>query len=72
MPYEIQTLTLCDSWTSCVTSPDTGEAVQFPSHEAAAQYLAAYLQDQREAVAAGDMAEEYSPEDFRIIQTLGA
>lgn len=66
--FEVQTL-MGNDWENCwsthhkdgSTTPST-----YATREEAQAAIDEHLQDVREAVAEGDMAEEYDPEDYRI------
>lgn len=63
--YEIQTYTFCDGWVNCWTDDDENP-ITYSSHEEAQRELEDFLRDQRESFLCGDMAEQYSREDYRI------
>lgn len=73
--FEVQTWTLCEGWVNTWTTWD-GDNVHdempttFFTQEAAQEALDEYLADIKQAVADGDMAEEYNPEDFRIVKAF--
>jgi hypothetical protein len=65
MLYEVQTR-FVHGWENCWTDDD-GNLVTFNSFYEAANAVAEHIQDQRDAVANGDMDEEYDINDFRIV-----
>jgi len=74
MAYEVLTYTLCDGWINCWSISEGNEEPRpqtFETREAAQAELNEFLQDVKDAVAAGDMEEEYDPDDY-MIQEVGA
>lgn len=63
--YEVQTQ-MAYGWENCWTDGD-GYAVTFGSFWEAADAVAEHINDQRDAVARGDMTDECRVEDFRIV-----
>jgi hypothetical protein len=73
--WEVQTWTLVDGWVNCWTDTDNaGHEIPwlFPTKARAEQELVWFLQDIHEAVAAGDMQEEYDPDDYRVVEVRNA
>ena len=71
MKHEIQTRTFGNEWVNTWTETDEhgGETpVTFATLTEAREALLEYLEDQHNAVDCGDMAEKYSPDDFRIVE----
>ena len=64
--YEVQTRFYPDNWENCWY--DGVAKVYYDSREAAQAELDEFLADVREAVANGDMEEEYSPDDYRVVE----
>ena len=64
--YEVQTKTVCDGWVNCWTD-ENEKPWTFSSRKEAQEELDEFLADVKEAVAAGDMQEEYDPNDYRIV-----
>jgi hypothetical protein len=67
MSYEVQTYTLCDGWVNCWTD-DNEAPVTYPTREEAEAAVTEHLEDVAAAVRAGDMAEEYRREDYRVVE----
>ena len=66
MRYQVEHFTLCDGWINCWTDAN-GDPITYDSLESAQSELKDYLEDTIEAALAGDLAEPYSAEDFRIV-----
>lgn len=64
--YEVQTWTFCDGWVNCWHEGD--ELWTFKTRAAAKAELKRFLADVKESVRVGDMAEEYDPNEFRIVK----
>ena len=68
--FEVETWTLCDGWINC-WSDDNEVPLVFSSYDEAKKELGDFLFDQKETVEHGDMAEEYSEDDYRIVEVKG-
>ena len=67
MKYEVLTSTLADGYSNTWTD-DEGKKCLFNSREEAQAEIDQMLQDVKDAVQAGDMVEEYDPDDFVIVE----
>ncbi len=68
--YEVETL-LGNSFENCWRNTADDTLVTFTTLGEAWSELQQMLADVKEAAAAGDMAEEYDPEDYRIVRVDG-
>ena len=66
MAYVVETYTECEGWVACWS--EGGNSLTFGTKEEARAEIDELLEDVRVAVAAGDMDEEYSPDDYRITE----
>lgn len=66
MMFEVQTKTLVDGWVN-TWSDGNGKPERFVTRAEAETALELFFDDVRRAVKDGDMAEEYSPDDYRIV-----
>lgn len=75
MRHEVQTHTICDGWVNTWTEEDAAAGlpvkVTFSTRQDAQAELDEFLADVKEAVMAGDMEQEYSPDDYRIVPVEG-
>ena len=74
MKYEVQTYTVCDGWVNCWTTiheNDNETPAIYATREEAEAAITDHLADVAYAVKAGEMAEEYHRDDYRIVG-LGA
>lgn len=65
--YEVQHYTLCDGWVNTWHCGDD-ELEQFNTYNDAHDALNAFLEDTMESFKAGDLAEPYYRDDFRIVR----
>ena len=73
MKYEILTYTLFDGWNNCWTDTDVygvENPTTFTSRKQAEKELKEFFDDIKDAVERGDMEEEYSSDDYRIVPFL--
>lgn len=64
--YEVQTYTVCDGWVNC-WSDDEDKPTTFATELEAETAITEHLADVAEAVLCGEMAEEYSRDDYRVV-----
>ena len=67
--WEVQTK-FWDGWQNCWTTEEKGRTIKviFASQQEAEESLQEFLDDVKDAVACGDMLEEYDPADFRVVE----
>jgi hypothetical protein len=63
--FQVETYSL-GGWANCWTD-ENGNPITYASQAEAINALNAYLEDVKEAVRCGDLAEEYNRHDYRII-----
>lgn len=64
--FEVQTYTVCDGWVN--TWSDENEVpLRFDTHEEAQKELEDFIKETEEEAKAGNLAEAYSIEDFRVV-----
>ena len=66
MRYQVEHFTICDGWINC-WADGNGEPITYGTLEEAQRELEDYLEETREAALAGDLAEPYFNNDFRIV-----
>ena len=64
--WEVQTNTMCDGWVN--TWHDGEELLTFGSEAEAQADLDEFLHEMAEAASRGDVEDEYSREDYRIVR----
>ena len=69
MRYEVQTRTMMDGWVNA-WSDDDGRPLTFATEMEAEAEILDLLAGVRQAVAAGDMAEEYDRADYRVVLVM--
>lgn len=55
-------------WTETDPDSDKERPCRFLTREAAQAAIDEFIKDQHEAVDAGDMADKYDPEDYRVME----
>lgn len=55
-------------WTQTNAESETDEPMRFETREAAQLAIDEFIEDQHDAVDAGDMIEKYDPEDYRVAE----
>tara|TARA_Y100000034_G_scaffold117668_1_gene157372 strand:- start:227 stop:433 length:207 start_codon:yes stop_codon:yes gene_type:complete len=64
--FIVETKTLCDGFVNVWTTD--GQPTTFHTEAEAKQELNDYLEEQHDAVDAGDMTDKYPCEDFRVVE----
>jgi hypothetical protein len=71
MRFEVQTNSLCGGWENCWTTIDANNnetPTTFATSEEAETAITDHLAEVKAAVEAGDMAEEDSRDDYRVVE----
>lgn len=69
--FEVQTNTICNGWVNCWTETDedgNDTPLRFTSRESAQQELDDFFADIKQAVKNCNIEDEYSLEDYRIVE----
>lgn len=66
MRYEVQTRFWLNDWENCWTEDE--KPWYFNTAEEAQAAIDEFIEDVKQAVADGDMEEEYDPEDYRVME----